>query len=55
MHIDVVIIMPLASVLNVKNCDGDTVDDGLVGGNKALDRSTNGDDGYVAGQYDWSR
>ena len=31
------------------------VDDGHVEGNKALDRSTNGDDGYVAGQYDWSR
>ena len=31
------------------------VDDDHVGGNKALDGSTNGDDGYVAGQYDWSR
>ena len=52
MHIDLVIKMPLASMLNVKMVMlVQPVDDGHMGGN----RSTNGDDGYDAGQYDWSR
>ena len=53
MHIDFVIMMPMWNVKMVMVIQ--PPDDGHSRGNKASDRSSNGDDGYVAGQYAWSR